>query len=78
MALAGDTQQTSVLVVQSVGVQNSAYMAGEHRAEEDRAEGDRAEGDTESTPFALADIHSWRDTGFLGKQKVRTQLENTY
>lgn len=71
MALTGDTQLALVLVVQRVEVQDSTYMAGEGRAE----------GDTESTPLALAEIPSWRDTGFLGKHKVRahhSQFGNTY
>lgn len=51
MAFAGDTQQALVLVV----VQDSTHMAGE----------DRSVGGTGGRPLALAEIHSWRDTGFL-------------
>lgn len=51
MALAGDTQQASVLVVQRVGVQDSTYMAGEHRAGGDRAKEDRAEGTLRVPPL---------------------------
>lgn len=70
MAFAGDTQQALV----PVGVQDSTHMAGEyragdHRTVKDRAGEDRSVGSTDGSPLPLTESHSWRDTGFLLKQR---------
>lgn len=65
MEFAEDTQQALV----PVEVQDSTHRTGEDRAGEDKVWEDRSEGGTGGSPLVLAEIHSWRDTGFMLKQR---------